>query len=161
MEPEIPKAADKKPSKILIVEDVANVAAVLEARLEFFGYSISAVAKSGPAAVAGALEHRPDLILMDILLDGDMNGIHAAEQILRELDVPIIFLSCTNDQKLLDQALRTRPYGFILKPYDSAELNFNIQLALSRHKEDNIRKMHISELEKRCAQLEKRFSALS
>jgi 1,2-diacylglycerol 3-beta-glucosyltransferase len=152
MQPGTPKKTDKKEVSILVVEDVANVAAVLEARLEFFGYSVCAIANSGPQAVASALQLRPDLILMDILLTGEMNGIQAAEQISGAMDVPIIFLSCVNDQHLLDQALKITPYGFILKPYDSAELNFSIRNALSRHQEDLKRKVRILELEKRCSE---------
>lgn len=128
MKPDDPKI------RILIVEDVPNVAAVLKARLESFGYDVCAVAQTGSLAIASAFENRPDLILMDILLEGDMNGIEAAEHIGAKLDVPIIFLSCLNDPELLHRALKIRPYGFILKPYDHAELHFNIENALARHK---------------------------
>ena len=147
---------DQKPTSILIVEDVVTVAMVLEARLESFGYSVCAIANSGAQAVASALEFQPDLILMDILLAGDMNGIEAAEQIALKMDVPIIFLSCVNDRQVIEQALRINSYGFILKPYDSAELNFSIQNALGKHKKDRERKARIAELEKRCSQLEKK-----
>jgi two-component system, response regulator PdtaR len=143
------KPSDKLPQKvrILVVEDVANVATVLKARLESYNYHVYDVASSGLQAITSALEFRPDLILMDILLEGDMNGIEAAEQIIKRLDVPIIYLSCVNDQAILDRAIHTNPYGFILKPYDNTELHFAIENALIKHRASQEREKRISELE--------------
>ena len=137
----------KKPVRILVVEDVPNVAEVLKARLESYGYVVCEVVNTGPRAIAGAIEHQPDLILMDILLEGNMNGIEAARRINDRLDVPIIYLSCLNDQEVLDRAIQTNPYGFILKPYDNAELRFNIENALIRHHEALFREARLQELE--------------
>ena len=140
---------DAKPqAKILIVEDVANVATVLQARLESYNYQVCDIVQSGPQAIASAMANQPDLVLMDILLDGDMNGIEAAEQISRQMDVPIIFLSCLNDQQVLEHAIQTKPYGFILKPYDNAELKFNIENALNRHKDNKAQAKLLDELKK-------------
>ncbi len=135
--------------KILIVEDVPNVSTVLKARLESFGYEVCAVANTGPKAVALALEHKPDLILMDILLEDDMNGIEAAEQICGQLSVPIIFLSCLNDRDILERAIHVDSYGYILKPYDSVELRFNIENALKNHRAEQVRQRRIAALESR------------
>jgi CheY-like chemotaxis protein len=154
MQTEEIKTTGQKPATILIVEDVVTVATVLEARLESFGYSVCAIAQSGAQAVERALECKPDLILMDILLAGDMNGIEAAERITSKMDVPVIFLSCVNDRQVIEQALRINSYGFILKPYDSVELNFSIQNALSKHQQDRESKARIAELEKRCSRME-------
>ena len=136
--------------RILIVEDVPNVAAVLKARLESFDYVVCDVAHNGPEAVACALQHQPDLVIMDILLEGDMNGIEAAQQINRQFTVPIIFLSCLNDPQILDQINHVNTYGYILKPYDQAELRFNIENALARHRTDQERSKRMAELEATC-----------
>lgn len=136
------------PARILIVEDVENVATVLQARLESYGYEVCDVADSGTKAIADALKYNPDVILMDILLKGDINGIEAAQQINRHLSVPIIYLSCVNDQQVLNQAIQTNPYGFILKPYDNEELRFSIENALIKHGVVKAYEKRISELEK-------------
>lgn len=149
MQPENPEGPSGNPVRILVVEDVANLATVLKSRLESYGYEICAVARSGPKAIQQAIELQPDLILMDIMLEGDMNGIEAAERIGPELDVPIIYLTCLNDEKMVDQAIKTNPYGYILKPYDGAELRFGIENALKMHRSSKQRAEQIAKLEKR------------
>ncbi len=134
MQPEEPDGLPQKKVKILVVEDVVNLATVLQSRLESYGYEICDVAGTGPKAIDKAVQHRPDLILMDIMLEGEMNGIEAAGHIQSKLDVPIIYLSCLNDEKVIDQAIETNPYGYILKPYDGAELRFGIENALKMHR---------------------------
>jgi two-component system, response regulator PdtaR len=151
MQPEAPDGKPPKGARILVVEDVANLATVLKSRLESYGYEICDVANTGIKAIDGALQHQPDLILMDIMLEGDMNGIEAAEQIQTKLDVPIIYLSCLNDEKVIDQAIKTNPYGYILKPYDGAELRFGIENALKMHRSNKQRTEQIAALEKRSA----------
>jgi CheY-like chemotaxis protein len=121
-------------SKILVVEDDDSVATVLESRLESFGYRICGVVSSGAAAIDAALRHHPDLVLMDILLEGEMNGIEAAQEIGRRSDVPIIFLSCLSDEAVIDSAMRTNPYGYVVKPYDNKELRLLIESAFARHR---------------------------
>lgn len=139
---------ESSPIRILVVEDVPNVATVLKARLESYGYEVCGLANTAPKAIAGAVEHQPDLILMDILLKGKMNGIEAAKRINARMDIPIIYLSCLNDQEVLDRAIKTNPYGFILKPYDNAELRFSIENALIKHREARAREARIKELER-------------
>ena len=73
-----------------------------------------------PAAVRMAMDQSPDLVLMDILLEGDMNGVEAAELIHNQADIPIIFVTCLSDQALLERAVKANAYGYILKPYDNA-----------------------------------------
>jgi len=119
--------------KILVVEDDLHVAAVLETRLKSFGYDVCGIARSGPVAVRESLAQRPDLVLMDILLEGDMNGIEAAESISDQMDVPIIFITCLNDQRLFDRAVGANAYGYIVKPYNHVELRHTIQIALIKH----------------------------
>ena len=85
---------------------------------------------------------------MDIMLEGDMNGIEAAMEISKQVDVPIIYLSCLSDHKVMDRAIETNPYGYIVKPYDSAELRFSIENALRKHQQDLKREARIADLEK-------------
>ena len=139
---------DNNPTRILVVEDVANVATVLKARLEAYGYEICDVVSTGQKAIDGALNLEPDLVLMDIMLEGEMNGIEAAAVILKKVDVPIIYLSCLSDHKVMDRAIETNPYGYIVKPYDSAELRFSIENALRKHRQILKREAHIADLEK-------------
>ena len=134
--------------RILVVEDVPNVATVLKARLESFGDEICAVADTGPKAIASTLSQHPDIVLMDIILVGEMNGIEAASEILKKFDVPIIYLSCLNDQDVMDRAIETNPYGYILKPYDSAALRFAIENALRKFRQDQERQALIADLER-------------
>ena len=143
------------PATILVVEDDINVAAVMEARLESFGYQVCEIARTGLKAIEGQNRHQPDLILMDILLEGDMNGIEAAEQISARSDVPIIFISCLNDPSVLDKAIQTHPYGYLVKPYDNAELRSCIEIALVKHKAAKEREELIAQLEDALQQVRK------
>ena len=143
-----PEKSGKKSTRILVVEDVANVATVLKARLESYGYEICDVANTGQKAIDSTLRFRPDLVLMDIMLEGDMNGIEAAAKILNKIDVPIIYLSCLSDHKVMDRAIETNPYGYIVKPYDSAELRFSIENALRKHHQNLEQDARIAHLEK-------------
>lgn len=143
------------PATILVVEDDINVAAVLEARLESFGYKVCDIARTGQKAIEGQNRHEPDLVLMDILLEGDMNGIEAAEQISAKSEVPIIFITCLNDPAVLDKAIRTHPYGYLVKPYDNAELRSCIEIALVKHKAAKEREKLITQLEEALLQVRK------
>ena len=143
------------PVKLLVVEDDPHVGTVLEARLKTFGYDVCAVARSGTAAVRFALEHRPELILMDILLEGDMNGIEAAELIHNQMTVPIVFITCLSDQSMLDRAMKLNTYGYILKPYDNAELRYTLEIALLKFRAAQEREKLIKQLEKALLEVKK------
>lgn len=134
--------------KILVVEDDKHVAIVLEARLKSFGFEVCALARTGPAAVRAAIDHQPDLILMDILLEGDMNGVEAAELITNQVNVPVVFITCLSDQAILDRAVAANAYGYILKPYDNAELRYTIEIALVKFQAATEREQLISRLER-------------
>jgi CheY-like chemotaxis protein len=149
----------KKRSTILIVEDDKNVAAVLEARLQSFGYNVCAIAETGAQAIHQNRSHEPDLILMDILLKGEMNGIETAEQIASGYDVPIIYLSCLNTDEVMDRAAKTNPYGYIIKPYNNSELRLTIEIALVKHAAAKEREKLIEALEKSLEEI-KRLSGL-
>ena len=144
-----------EPTKILVVEDDPNVSAVLEARLETYGYKVIATADTGKKAIQASAAHKPDLVLMDILLKGRMNGIEAAEQINQQQNVPIVYLTCLNSDEIMDRAIQTNPYGYIVKPYDYGELRSCVAVALSKHQSAKERERLINELRKALQEVKK------
>jgi CheY-like chemotaxis protein len=147
------------PAVILVVEDEINVAIVMEARLLSFGYQVCAIAHTGPEAVSQVKQHQPDLVLMDILLADNTNGIEAAREIRNHSDVPIIFITCLSDQAVVDNAIQTNPSGFLIKPYDNTELRSCIEIALIKHRATKERENLIAQLEEALLQV-KRLSGL-
>jgi len=121
---------------ILIVEDEAIVAADLAAKLKGLDYIVSGVASTGQDAVDQVRDHQPDLILMDIQLEGQMDGVEAAEAIRMQHDVPIIYLTAHSDPSTLARAKVTGPFGYILKPFEERELATQIELAFYKHRTD-------------------------
>lgn len=116
--------------KIMIVEDESIVAADIKLSLQNMGYEVVKAVSSGEDAVKYAGELEPDLILMDIVLRGKLNGIEAAAQIHSSYDIPIIYLTAYADENIIDQAKITVPFGYITKPFESRELHCNIEMAL-------------------------------
>lgn len=126
---------------IFIVEDEAIVANDIRETLIGQGYTVSGVAKSGEVALEKIREIRPDLVLMDIHLAGEMDGIDAAAKVHVLCDIPVIYLTAYADKILLDRAKVTEPYGYVVKPYDERELHSVIEMALYKHRvEREIRK---------------------
>ncbi|MCI5139987.1 MAG: response regulator, partial [Candidatus Electrothrix sp. AR1] len=103
--------------RILVVEDEAIIGMELQARLIRKGYDVPCVVDTGLKAIDKAGELQPDLILMDIFLKGDMDGIKAAEEIRRKHGFPIIFLTANTDKKTFERAKRSAPLGYIQKPF--------------------------------------------
>jgi diguanylate cyclase (GGDEF)-like protein/PAS domain S-box-containing protein len=128
---------------ILIVEDEKIIALDLQRRLERFGYSVVGMASDGQEAISLARERRPDIILMDIMLAGSMDGIEAAKQIRAQLGIPIIFLTAYTDEKTLERAKEVEPFGYILKPFKERELYTTIDIALYKNTID--KKLHQQE----------------
>lgn len=120
-------------TKILITEDEGIVALDLQSTLEGMGYSVVAVASSGEEAIEKAEKTQPDLVLMDIMLAGDMDGVTAAEQIHDQLHIPVIFLTAYADDHILERAKRAEPYGYIIKPFkEDREVHIAIEMALDK-----------------------------
>ncbi len=119
--------------KILIVEDEKILAMGLKKKLENLGFSVTGLAASGTEAIESVKEVQPDLILMDIVLKGAMDGIEAAKFIVNLYDIPIIYLTAYADDEILARAEKTCPYGYILKPYKDSELKANIKMAIYKH----------------------------
>ncbi len=122
--------------KILIVEDESIVAIDLRKTLENLDYQIMDIVRSGEKAIQKAIEIVPDLILMDIMLDGEMTGIDAAREIGKLKDIPVIYLTAYANQSTLSQAKLTQPFGYILKPFDEKNLVSTIEMAVYKHKLD-------------------------
>ncbi len=121
-------------ANIIIVEDESIVAMDIKYRLELMGYSVVATVSSGEEAVNKITELTPDLVLMDVVLKGQMDGIAVAEAIRQFFDVPVIYLTAYGDDKTLERAKITEPYGYILKPFDGRELYTTIEMALYKSK---------------------------
>ncbi len=132
--------------RILIVEDEGIVAKNMEKILSGLGYGIAGIAYAGPEAVQRAKEAKPDLVLMDIVLRGEMDGIEAAEQIRKISEIPIIYLTAYADGEILKRAGITEPYGYILKPFRERELHAAIEIAFYKHHTDRERERLISRL---------------
>ncbi len=132
---------------ILVVEDDPNVSTVLTARLESLGYRVCGTAETGFEAIGAVSRHRPDVVTMDILLKGEMNGIEAAAKIAEQSDVPIIFMTCLADQQIFERAIDTNPYGYIIKPYDINELRSAIEIAVVKHNAAKERESLIARLQ--------------
>ncbi|WAC06100.1 MAG: response regulator [Methanoregula sp.] len=122
----------KKPA-IFIVEDERIVAEDIGETLKKLGYLISGIAVSGEAALENIRETLPDLVLMDIHLAGDMDGIEAAGQIRTLFDIPVIYLTAYADNELIERAKVTEPYGYVLKPFNDREVHSVIEMALYKH----------------------------
>lgn len=119
-------------SKILVVDDEAIITMQLEKRLSLMGYCVAGMAASGEDAVDKARSIRPDLVLMDIVMPGKINGIESAAIITKELDIPVVFLTSYADDTIIEKVKRVRPYGYIVKPFNELELKAAIEVALFR-----------------------------
>jgi AmiR/NasT family two-component response regulator len=120
-------------TRVLIVEDKIVVANNLQDRLQRMGYAILGIVPSGEAAIRSVMELQPDIVLMDIRLQGEIDGIQAAQEIRAGCDVPIIYLTGHADETTLQRARLTEPYGYLLKPFDALGLRSTIEMALYRH----------------------------
>ncbi len=125
-----------KKIKILVVEDESILALDIQGYLQSFGYEVAAVADTCDGAVKLATKHKPDLVLMDIHLKGEMDGIDAGEQIWRTLRIPVIYLTAYAEKSTLERAKKTMPYGYILKPFNSKDILTAIEIALNKHTEE-------------------------
>ena len=121
-------------ARIMIVEDEGVVASYIEKALELEGYQVTAVVSSGEEAVEKAAETRPDLVLMDIHLAGEMDGVEAAEQLRNRFSIPVIYLTGHADDDILQRAKVTEPLGYIMKPFGPEDLLTTLEVGLYRHR---------------------------
>lgn len=128
-------------AEILIVEDESIVAMDISNMLQNLGYSVAGIAGAGEEAIQSVKERVPDLVLMDIMLRGNVDGIEAAEYIHNNFHIPVVYLTAYSDNKTLERAKITEPFGYILKPFEERELHTCIEISLYKHKmEEKLRK---------------------
>ena len=127
--------------RIMIVEDELIVADDIQNCLQNLGYSVVATVSSGEQSIKKAQELRPDLVLMDIILKKEMDGIEAAEIIIKNFNIPVIYLTAHSDIATINKAKITEPYGYLLKPFNERDLLTNIEIALYKHKMETELKM--------------------
>ena len=118
---------------ILVVEDEGIIARSIQTILTENGFLVPAIVSSGEEAIKKTEELRPDLVLMDIVLAGELDGIGAAEQIHARFDIPVVYLTAYADRETIERAKLTKPYGYVVKPFTENELHAAIELALYKH----------------------------
>ncbi len=121
-------------ARIFVVEDEALIVMEISARLTALGYSVCGRAASAPAAIAKIPAEKPDLVLMDVNLDGPMDGTEAAKRLRELIDVPVVFLTAYSDDSVIQRATDASPFGYLVKPFEERELHATIQSALSNHR---------------------------
>lgn len=122
--------------KILVVEDESLVSRDIQSSIKKLGYVVTSGVNSGEKAIASIEEERPDIVLMDIMLKGKMNGIEAANIIKERFDIPVVFLTAYADDSTVNKAKVSEPYGYIMKPFKEKELQTTIEVALYKHEKD-------------------------
>ena len=117
-------------TNVLVVEDESIVSKDIQHSLKKLGYNVVGAASTGERAFELASSEKPDIILMDIMLKGDINGIETATKVKEELQIPIIYLTAYADESTLEKAKVTEPYGYIIKPFKEVDLHTSIEMAL-------------------------------
>ncbi|HEX9298241.1 MAG TPA: response regulator [Polyangiaceae bacterium] len=139
----------RQTARILIVEGDAILARDLEASLSAMGYVVTGVASSGEEAVQLASQNKPDLVLMDVMFEGEMDGIETAQRLRDRHDLPVIYLAAEGDEATFERAKQTLPLAYVFKPFDAKELGLTIRTSLERRR-----------LETELEAAEQRFTAL-
>ncbi|MBI4682594.1 MAG: PAS domain S-box protein [Nitrospirae bacterium] len=133
--------------RIMVVEDEGITAMRIQSSLEDMGYAVTSTVFTGEEAIKRTAEDRPDLVLMDIILGGKMDGIETAGQIRSRFDIPVIYLTAHSNKKMQERVKKTEPFGFIVKPFDERELQIVVDIALYKHEMD--RRLRESEMKYR------------
>jgi len=120
-------------TNVLVVEDESIVSKDIQHSLKKLGYNVVGSSSTGEKAIELALELKPDIVLMDIMLKGEMTGIEAAEEIRSSINIPVIYLTAYADEGTLDKAKVTEPYGYIIKPFKEIDIHTSIEMALYKH----------------------------
>src|ERR1700758_686889 len=120
--------------QILVVEDESIIAEDIQDGLKRLGYAVSAVVSSAEEAIQKAEETRPDLVLMDIVLKGDMDGVEAAREIRARFNIPVVYLTAYSNENTFQRAKITEPNGYILKPFEGRELRTTIEMAIYKRR---------------------------
>ena len=120
-------------TRVLVVEDEYVTGADIQNSLRDLGFEVPYVVDNGPEAIRRAGELRPDLVLMDIILRGEMTGIHAAAEISSKYDIPVVFLTAHSDEPTVEMAKIAGPFGYLIKPFEPGRVRIAIEMALYRH----------------------------
>lgn len=120
-------------TNVLVVEDESIVSKDIQHSLKKLGYNVVGASATGEKAIELARSESPDIILMDIMLKGDMNGVETADIIRKELSIPVVFLTAYADESTLAKAKITEPYGYIIKPFKEIDLHTSIEMAIYKH----------------------------
>ncbi len=147
----------KKPL-VMVAEDEVIIARDIQNKLKYLGYDVSGVISTGEEAIAVAEELRPDIVLMDIVLKGEIDGINAAAVIRDRFAIPVIYLTAYADGETLERAKITEPFGYMLKPFEERELYSNIEMVLYK---DKAEKRHGEMVEKLMKSLESTVTTLA
>ncbi|MDY7001017.1 MAG: response regulator, partial [Thermodesulfobacteriota bacterium] len=123
--------------KIMVVDDEVVITDELEEMLDSHGYQVVGTAKSGALAVDLAEELHPDLVLMDIVMPGKMDGIEACGHIQKDMDIPVVFLTAYGDDAHVSRAKAVYPYGYIMKPYHDDQIKAAVECALEKKKREH------------------------
>lgn len=134
-------------SQILIVEDELLIAQSLARKLTKLGYTIAGIVSSGESAILATIEKVPDLVLMDVVIKGEIDGIETAYKIYKDYGIPVIYLTAYADDETLRRAEKTGCYGYILKPFKERELNASIRMAINKHQQETqvVKSLEIAE----------------
>ncbi|MBN1315969.1 MAG: PAS domain S-box protein [Anaerolineales bacterium] len=124
----------KNNARILVVEDQILIGKEIQNTLIDLGYSVPLIASSGIEAIEKTKSLKPDLVVMDIVLNGEMDGVSAAKVIQKEFNIPVVYLTGYTDDETLHQAQISEPFGYVVKPFNTQELHTNIQVAIYRHR---------------------------
>jgi DNA-binding NarL/FixJ family response regulator len=133
--------------RIMVVEDEGVTAMRIKRNMVDMGYTVTPIIVSGEEAVERIEKDRPDLVLMDIVLKGNIDGIEAAEQIHSRFDIPIVYLTAHSDESMMKRIKRTEPLGYIIKPFDERELRIIVEIAFYKHKMEQRLRENKEELE--------------
>ncbi|NQV30080.1 MAG: response regulator [Candidatus Marinimicrobia bacterium] len=123
------------PARILVVEDDKNMSKFICFKLNYMGYEVVGLATNAADAIQLTKKHQPDLILMDILLENNDDGIVTANKILTFADIPIVYLTAHEDPELFERARISKPFGYLIKPFNDRDLNLVIETATYRQKQ--------------------------
>lgn len=121
-------------AKILIVEDEVIIGLDIQKKLTDMGYVVSGIADTGDSAIKMIRNDQPDIVLMDIVIKNDKDGIETAEEILNQFNIPVIFLTAYSDEETIQRAKISEPYGYIIKPFKERELRVIIEISLYKHR---------------------------
>lgn len=146
--------ADHKPTKILIVEDEAIIAMDIESRLIALGYEVVGIAPGGERARQLAATLTPDLMLMDIHIQGPEDGTQVAQSIWKSHNIPSVFLTAFSDEETVARAVLSNPYGYLTKPFIDGELRATVEVAIYKHRTEQQLAMYRDQLEQKVSELE-------